>query len=52
MGMTPVGLGPGHCSVAPPLPQPNSYPIQGGGKGQELQSTVRVTRTIMELSWQ
>ena len=32
--------------------QPNSYPIQGGGEGQELQSTVRVTRTIKGLRWQ
>ena len=41
----------GKKNGAPP-PLSNSYPIQGGGKGQELQSTVRVTRTIKELSWQ
>ena len=42
---------PDHTPPPPPV-QPNSYPNQGGGKGQELQSTVRVTRTIKELSWQ
>ena len=44
-GGLPAAHHPGRFEPPPP-------PIQGGGKGQELQCTVRMTRTIMELSWQ
>ena len=36
----------------PPFTPPQPKTIQGGGEGQELHCTVRVTRTIEELSWQ
>ena len=38
--------------IAPHMPPTPPPPIQGEGEGQELQSTVRVTHTITELSWQ